>query len=128
MTRTIAAVVLTTVALASIACHKDSSPPTAPSSAPATAVTSIVIQGPSRIAPGDRVQFTAIATFDDRTTRNYTQAVKWVGFPREVLTISETGEAVALAPGDAHVFASVPSGCGSPCSGQTAVVVLPPNT
>ena len=117
-----------TVALSSVTCHKDSSPPTAPSSAPAGAVTSIVIQGPSRIAPGETVQFTAIATLDDRTTRNYTKDVKWVGFPRDVLTISETGEVVALAPGDAHVFASVPSGCASRCSGQTAVVVLPPNT
>ena len=124
----IVAVALMTVALSSFACHKNSSPPTAPSSAPAAAVTSMVIQGPSRMAPGDTVQFTAIATFGDRTTRNYTKDVKWVGFPGKYFTISETGEAVALAPGDAHVFASVPSGCGSRCSGQTAVVVLPPNT
>ena len=128
MTRTIAAVALTTVALSSIACHKNSSPPTAPSSAPGAAVTSLEVQGPSRMAPGDTAQFTAIATFGDRTMRNYTKDVKWVGFPREVLTVSETGEAVALARGDAHVLAFLPSGCGSRCPAETAVVVLPPNT
>lgn len=74
------------------------------------------------------MQLTAIATFGDGTTRNYTRDVKWVGLPRDVLTISETGEAVALARGDAHVFASLPSGCGVRCSGQAAVLVLPPNT
>jgi hypothetical protein len=90
------------VALSSIACHKNSSSaPTGPSSAPTGSVISIVIQGPSRIAPGETVQFTAFATFGDRTTRNYTKEVQWVAFPREVLTIRETGEAVALARGDA---------------------------
>jgi hypothetical protein len=54
--------------------------------------------------------------------------VQWVAFPREVLTIRETGEAVALARGDAHVLAFLPSGCGSGCPVQTAVVILPPNT
>lgn len=70
----------------------------------------------------------AIATFSDRTTRNYTNDVKWVGLPRDVLTISETGEVLALARGDAHVFAYIPSGCGPGCSAETVVVVLPPNT
>jgi len=45
-----------------------------------------------------------------------------------VLTISETGEALALARGDAHVSAYIPSGCGLGCSGETVVVILPPNT
>ena len=79
MTKTIAAVVLMPVALSSIVCHKNSSSaPTGPSSAPTGSVISIVIQGPSRIAPGETVQFTAFATFGDRTTRrtegNPTQA------------------------------------------------------
>jgi hypothetical protein len=87
-----------------------------------------VIQGPSRIAPGDRVQFTAIATFADRTTRNYTNQVKWGGHPKDVVAISETGEALALARGDAHVYAYIPSGCASRCSWDTVVTVLPPNT
>lgn len=129
MTRPIATVALIPVALLTITCHKSSSPaPTAPSSAPAAAVTSIVIQGPSRIAPGDTVQFTAVATLSDRTTRNYTRDVKWVVSPKGVLTISETGEAVALARGEAHVFAYIPSGCRQGCSGETVVVVLPPDT
>ena len=129
MTRPIAAVALISVALLSIACDKKPNPPTAPSSAPAGTATSIVIQGPSRIAPGDTVQFTAIATFGDRTTRNYTKDVKWGVSPKGVLTISETGEAVALARGEAHVFATLPStGCGVSCSPQTVVLVVPPNT
>ena len=74
------------------------------------------------------MQFTAIATFSDRTTRNYTKDVRWAGFPRDVLTINEAGEALALARGDAHVSAYIPSGCGLGCSGETVVVVLPPNT
>jgi len=40
--------------------------------------------------------------------------------------VSETGEAVALTRGDAHVLAFLPSGCGSRCPAETAVVVLPP--
>lgn len=130
MPRPIATVVLIPLALWSIACDKKSSPPpTAPSSAAAAAVTSIVIQGPSRIAPGDTVQFTAIATLSDRTTRNYTKDMRWGVSPKGVLTISETGEAVALARGEVHVFATLPStGCGVSCSPQTVLLVVPPNT
>ena len=128
MTRPIAAVGLLFVALSSAVCHKSSGPPTAPSSAPPGTARSIVIQGPTRIAPGETVQFTAIATLGDRTTRNYTKDVKWGVSPRGVLTISETGEAVALARGEAHVFAHLPSGCGAACSPQTVVLVLPPNS
>ena len=129
MTKPIAAVVLLFVALSSAVCHKSSGPPTAPSSAPPGTATSIVIQGPTRIGPGETVQFTAIATFGDRTTRNYTKDVKWGVSPKGVLTISETGEAIALARGEAHVFATLPStGCGASCSPQTVVLVVPPNT
>ena len=48
-----------------------------------------------------------------------------VGLPRDVLTISETGEAVALAPGDAHVFASGPSGTRVGAGQPATVTVVP---
>jgi hypothetical protein len=49
--------------------------------------------------------------------------------PKGVLSLSETGEAIALARGEAHVFATLPStGCGVSCSPQTVVLVVPPNT
>ena len=135
MRKTIAVVVLIPLGLWSIVCNKRSSTaPSAPSSAPGAAIISIAIQGPSTIAPGERVQFTAIATFSDRTNRNYTKDVKWVSYPRDVLTISETGEAVAVTAGEASVSVDFPTSaapgaaCGAGCHAVTRVMVLPPNT
>jgi len=122
-------VVLIPVALCSIACDKSSSTaPSASSSAPRAAIVSIALQGPPTIAPGEKAQFTAIATFSDRTTRDFTKDVKWISYPTDVLTISDTGEAVAVASGEASVFVDSGPGCGGGCRARTTVLVLPPNT
>ncbi len=125
-----ATVAIGIVALWIVGCHKSSSTAPSPTPGATPSIVSLAIQGPSRIAPGETVQFTAVATLSDRTTRDYTRNLTWVAYPADVLTVTrETGEATGVGPGDAQVFADTAAGCStSACHARTAIIVLPPNT
>jgi Bacterial Ig-like domain (group 2) len=87
-------------------------------------VTRVDVSVPESVPPGQSVQFTAMASFADGSTRNITDEAVWVSGDPSVLSISKTGLAAGHRTGDVFVSAAV----GSIKSGQKEVLVLPPGT
>lgn len=113
-----------------VACHRSatSPSPTTGGSSTTAVVTALSITRPDRIAPGETVSFTAIATLSDRTTQDYTRKVTWTSYPPGVLTIArDTGQATGQTAGEAFVTANFPTG-GPCCFASVSTLVLPPNT
>jgi len=94
---------------------------------PSTTVVALRIDGPSAVAPGQTVPFTATASLSNGTTADFTRKVAWSASPTSVLTITpDTGMATGQSVGDATVSAVVQT---TPCcQGRVSVTVLPPNT
>lgn len=101
---------LTIVAGAALltACGKNEAPVTP--TAPTTTVTSVSIsQLPASLRPGETAQLTATATLSDGSTQAATALATWSSSAPAILSVSPTGLATAVAPGDATVTASYQS-------------------
>jgi hypothetical protein len=79
--------------------------PTTPPNVPVVTVTttSVEIVGPRSIAPGQTIQFTAIAHRSDGTTLDVTNTAAWRCFPVTAMSISATGLATGLALGESFI-------------------------
>ena len=111
--------------------HPTSSLPTAPGE---PTITGLRIEGPDSLAPGQSVQFSAVAQMSDGTTKvaTYVQNIRWESFSQDqgqdLIQINSTGLATAgQASGDATVFVQVPGGRGG-LSSAKEVTVLPDGT
>ncbi len=126
---TIAAV----IALAVLAACDDGRTPTRPSAPPSpqpspVTVTRLEITGPDTIQPAENVQYSATAHQSNGSTRDVTSEVSWRTPEHLVLTISPTGLATGLAPGEAFISATGISASGGPWSSGKNVIVLPAGT
>jgi hypothetical protein len=79
--------------------------PTTPPNVPVVTVTttSVEIVGPRSIAPGQTIQFTAIAHRSDGTTLDVTNMAAWRCFPVSAMSISATGLATGRALGESYI-------------------------
>ncbi len=103
-------------------------PPTAPT--PGSGVVtplSIRISGPSTIAPGVLMQFSATARYSDGSSKDVTTTVMWHSSDTSVFTINNAGVATGRQSGEAIVTAALASGSGTLTATQT-IAVLPPGT
>ena len=100
--------------------------PTTPSPPPGTPVTilSLVITGPSEIAPGATAQFTATALMSDGSPRNVTNEAAWRSGNESVLSISPAGVATGRDRGESSIQASLGGRTGT----KPDVIVLPVGT
>jgi hypothetical protein len=80
--------------------------PTTPSVS--SAATNVVVSGlpTAALAPGDRVQLGATATYADGSTRDVTAAATWGTSNAGVLAVSASGLITAVAIGDAEISAA----------------------
>ena len=109
--------------------HPTSSLPTAPGE---PTITGLRIEGPDSLAPGQSVQFSAVAQMSDGTTKvaTYLQNIQWGSFsPGDYLIqINSTGLATAgQTSGDAFVSVHVPVPRGG-LESTKEVTVLPDGT
>ena len=80
--------------------------PTTPT-APALTVASLTISRPAgSLKPGDTVQLVATATLTDGSSQIATTSAAWVSSAPELVRITGTGLATAIADGDATVTAT----------------------
>jgi CSLREA domain-containing protein len=87
------------------------------------ALVSIAVSpGNPELAPSVAGQFTATGTFADHSTQDLTDLVTWASATPTVATISGTGLATALVPGQSVITASV-GGVTSPA--DTLTVIAP---
>jgi hypothetical protein len=125
MRRTVVAAVATTV-LAGVAANCGSAHPTGigPTGPSSPTLLSLMITGPSVIAPGQTVSLFATGRMSNGTTEDYTRKITWSASPPSVLTITpDTGVATAQSVGDATILAVFLG-----FSAHFSVTVLPPNT
>ena len=81
---------------------------------------SVRIDGPTQVSPPEEVQFTAVQTWSDGSTRDVTASAQWTSTNPSVLSVS-AGSAKALAGGEAGLTVRV----GSLTSQPKAVRVVP---
>jgi len=67
---------------------------------------SVRVDGPTEVAPAAEVQFTALQSWSDGSTRDVTAIAQWVSTNPSVLSVSE-GLAKALTPGEVGVSAHI---------------------
>ena len=99
--RTRTFVALSAVALL-VSCGKSPAIP----SQPTGVATSLTINGPSTVGPGETAPFTVTARMNDGTTQDYTSRVTWRSTNTLVLSISAAGQASGRGVGEAQVLAS----------------------
>src|SRR6187200_2222829 len=87
-------------------------------------VTGISILGPPEVAPGTSATFSAVETLSNGTNRPVTQPVQFTSSDTAVLTIDNSGLAVALKVGETTLSVRTASQPG----GMLPVMVLPPGT
>jgi uncharacterized protein YjdB len=93
---------------------------------PSPLVRIAVEPGSVEVEEGERVSFTAIATFADATTRDVTAEVEWSSTAPTIATVL-LGEAEALVPGSTRIVATArPSGISSDDDGASAEVTVRP--
>ncbi|HTT06490.1 MAG TPA: PilC/PilY family type IV pilus protein [Steroidobacteraceae bacterium] len=80
------------------------------------------------ITAGQTVEFTAIGTYSDGSTKNLTTSVTWTSSDTGVATIGSTGLASSTTAGVTGITASLGSISGSASLTVNAVVVTPPPT
>jgi hypothetical protein len=102
-----AAAVVVAVILASCGGGSNSSTPSTTTSPTATpTVASVKVTGPTEFAkPGDAGQFAATALLSNGTSLTVTNQAAWITSTDTVVTVSTTGRAVALGPGEADIQA-----------------------
>jgi Carboxypeptidase regulatory-like domain/Bacterial Ig-like domain (group 2) len=108
------------------ACDNDRGP-TGPSSQPPSGSTATInrleISGPGSVPPGESVQFRAMASMSDGSTRDVSQEVQWFSSSRTVLSVSSTGLATGANRGESVItIRRNPLGAGK------TVMVLPNGT
>jgi hypothetical protein len=86
-----------------MACGDDSTPTMPPPTVSLVTTTSVEIVGPRSIAPGQTIQFTAIAHRSDGTTLDVTSSAVWRCFPESAMSISATGLATGRALGESVI-------------------------
>ena len=104
-----------------VACGKDHTPITPSGTAGATTgpVVAISVSGPTTIAPGQTATFTAMTRTLNGTMADVTAQTVWQSTDPSLLSISSTGQAIALAPGESGVKATF----GGWTSGLNVIVV-----
>ena len=90
-----------------------------PASGAAT-LSNLGVDGPGRVAPGGSAQYTATATYSDRSSRDVTTEVKWTSTDNSVLSVTATGSMTTHVSGMADVVATLGT-----LSFHREVVVLP---
>ena len=93
------------------ACGDDLPPPTGPSPS-VPAIVALTISGPSTLAPGQSVQYTASVRWSDGTVQTGAEAgVRWArGDAPILLQLDASGRVTALGPsGDTTLSVSVPN-------------------
>jgi hypothetical protein len=101
-------------------------PPAAPSVAPAAttssklALTSLRVDGPATLPPGESAQYTATATYTDGSSRDVTGEVRWSSTNDAIVTVTGTGMSTARANGEASVTATL-----APLNHSREIVVVP---
>lgn len=66
----------------------------------------VLLTGPATLAPGETGQFTATATYADGSSRDLSAQVVWGAENPAVLSMSTTGTAIGLDPGETNVQAA----------------------
>ncbi len=120
-------VMIAAVALTALTAACDSTPTRSsllpPSSGtPPVTTNRIDIGGPGSVAPGQTVQFTATAHRVDGTTADITSTANWRSFRPPVLTITATGMATGVTPGDSNIQVT------NQVSAVREIVVVPAGT
>jgi hypothetical protein len=105
--------------MVSAACNRSPASPS-PSTGVVTpgvpTVVSVRVSGPTRVAPGQRVSFTASASYSDGTTKDVTATASWApgsGCPTCPLYFLSPGEALGSSPGELDIYAHVGDKSGS---------------
>ena len=99
------------------------SPPSQPPTAPALALVTTELVGPSRIAPGESQQLTLNARWSDGTTTDVTSQTTWQTNSSRTLTVTASGVLTGVANGEATV-----SGRYSGMTRSRFLLVLPAGT
>ena len=115
-----------------LACSDDRPIPTQPSPGPPSppgptapvqpAITSIVVDGPGQVPPGETGQYSATARYSDGSRRDVTSEAQWSTSDESVLSVTGASTVVARARGEAEVRARL-ANHGYP--GVRSVIVLP---
>ena len=110
------------------ACAGDDPKLTTPSSLPPVTIVSLTVDGPTRVAPGESVQYTAILNLSNFTTKS-PASVRWIASPPSFLQVNAAGIATG-GPfnGGAAVTAVVTGSDGKDVTKSLSVIVLPQNT
>jgi hypothetical protein len=88
------------------------------------AVVSLVVTGPTSIAPGESAQFSAVAHKADGTSEDLTGRVKWESSNPAVATVSPTGLVTGVTLGECNLEVSYAGTYGQPAD----LLVVPPGT
>ena len=112
------------------ACGDDKSPtrptPSNPSVGPTApgqpALTSLRVNGPSELPPGESAHYTAIASFADGSSRDVTGEAKWSTTNESVLAVTGQGLVTARSAGEAQVRADF-GNAGNLAQGRTVLAV-----
>jgi hypothetical protein len=79
----------------------------APPSPPAVTITSLAIQGPDSVAPGQTLQLTAVARFSDGSSRDVTSETAWESHNSGLMSISPAGVITAAdSRGEGDIIAT----------------------
>jgi uncharacterized protein YjdB len=87
----------------------ENSDPSAPFAPVATIRPNMVVTvtaASSQVTPGQTLQFTATAHYSNDTTQNVTALATWQSSSSSVATVSNTGLATAISPGDTVIQAA----------------------
>jgi hypothetical protein len=119
------------LAIALAACDGPTRPtpdvgPAPPSPVPGATLQRLQIDGPTTVAPGQSVTFTATGLYSDGSTRNFTSdpGITWRTSSSQILAISPSG----LATGGDRGEASITAMFGGRSAVKGGVLVLPPGT
>ena len=103
--------------------------PVGPSPGAPPVVVNVEISGPASIAPGQSVQFTAVARFSDGTSQT-PSSVRWSSSNTALLRVDTSGLVTAgQQTGEATLSADLtPSGLGGATRSSKEILVLPDGT
>jgi hypothetical protein len=104
-----------------LACGSDPASPTQPG--PTRTISSVTIDGPSTLAPGQAARYSAVAAYPDGSREDVTATAFWTSETTWVMSVDRTGLATAREGGTARIKAAV-----GPRSATRSIIVVPAGT